>query len=123
RDEASVRQADRDHARARTGTGGDARRPPRPPLSALSPRRRALHAAHARRPAVGFSPHPGAPRPRARSAGAGSRAAGRRACRAARPVLDVVPNEVVQPCGRWLFAEGAVWAFVVVSLEEARERG
>lgn len=39
----------------------------------------------------------------------------------ARKALGVVPNEVVQPRGRHLFAEGAGWTSEVVALEEARE--
>ena len=62
RDEAALRQADRDHARARRPAAGDARRQRRDALPALPSGRGALHALDARRARSGLRPDPGAAR-------------------------------------------------------------
>src|SRR5207248_3727856 len=89
RDEAPVREADRDHARARAGGRDDAGRPPRPALPAVPPGGGALHAADARGIANRFCADPRAARTRAGAAARTARGAGRGgASRAARPFLS-----------------------------------
>ena len=84
RDEAALRQADRDHARARQRAGGDARRPRGAALPALPPGGRALHAGDAEGARGGLRADPGAaraasvePAPVERRAAAPSRARAR----------------------------------------------
>ncbi len=62
RHQAPLRQARRDHARARSGAAGDARRQRRRPVPALPPCRRPVHAVDAQGAGGGLRAHPGTDR-------------------------------------------------------------